>query len=155
MRRRQKEPIIHWHGPQVEAYIRKVMQERLVVVAKMLLEKLRRNISTPYPPASNPGEFPHLRTGNVRMGLTFHADFGGMRVFVTNDYRKKGHPIGKYLEEGTSIMAARPHMRRTMFEALPLVKAIMLKPVPGRRSFTRFFRRGPDVTAVGQVVMHG
>jgi hypothetical protein len=53
-----------------------------------------------YPPASDPGAWPNIRTGNLR---------GSIRTEVTNHSMTIGSNMrySKFLREGTSIMARR------------------------------------------------
>lgn len=50
-------------NPDVLYQIKLDVAKRMLLAAMVFRATLRDNISTPYPPASQPGEYPHLRTG--------------------------------------------------------------------------------------------
>ncbi|MGO5158670.1 MULTISPECIES: hypothetical protein [unclassified Bilifractor] len=58
-----------------------------------------------YPPASAPGEVPHMRSGNLRNLWTFGVRGGSGNITV---FGEPGVNYAGYLEEGTRKMAARP-----------------------------------------------
>ena len=65
-------------------------------------------ISTPYPPASEPGKAPHLRSGKLQRGITVvveKATKGRAAALVV----KAGVEYGAYLETGTRKMIRRPY----------------------------------------------
>lgn len=73
-----------------------------------LTAEVKRLISQPYPPASQPSEPPHTRRGEDE-GLLGTYDYwveGDDTVAVGTD-----REYAPYLEMGTSRMAPRPHMR--------------------------------------------
>lgn len=72
--------------------------------ARFLMERCRENVSTPWPPPSAPGQFPHLRTGRGRDSIQVaripaenSKDPANYEVFVAPPYLHMA-----YLEEGTA-----------------------------------------------------
>lgn len=78
-------------------------------------EQLRKDISTPWPPASAPGQPPHRRTGRLHTGIMKFTGIHGNSVRgIMVSQRPGGDPaVPSYLEHGTNRMAARPYMRRS------------------------------------------
>lgn len=72
------------------------------------------NLSGPFPPASFPGEPPHLRTGRLRASVTWELGQDALGLYAavgTNvDY-------GRYLEDGTDRLAARPWLKSALAAA--------------------------------------
>lgn len=56
------------------------LQRRLLAAAVLLQAEHKRDLSTTYPPASKPGEYPHARTLNLRDSVTVVPIEGGWRV---------------------------------------------------------------------------
>lgn len=82
-------------------------------VAEHHCELTREAISVPYPPASSPGNPPHLRTGNLASGIA-HSQTAD-EEYITETFtfdRPGGDPhVPTYLEEGTPNMAERPYVK--------------------------------------------
>lgn len=85
-------------------------RKNAITAAQWYLGKLRALVSTPFPPASQPGEAPHLRTGTLA-NLGFEAELDedrrGIRVIIRHSERVE---YGPFLEGGTEHMARRPHL---------------------------------------------
>ncbi len=82
-----------------------------------LVERIQTLISTPYPPASSPGEAPHKRTGDLIESYEWRLVkglLGGKTLEVGSNIEYAG-----WLELGTSKMAPRPHFRNSVDEELP------------------------------------
>lgn len=82
----------------------KAMAKARRQVAKEMTTALKRSISAPYPPASKPGNSPHLRTGTLR-GKT-EAVVRGREIVI------KTTQVGIFLEGGTQNMEARPFINK-------------------------------------------
>lgn len=80
-------------------------------VAQEMEDDVKRRISEPYPPASDPGEPPHRRSGRLAedAGSVVVVDEGSKTVTVNC-----GTDVfyGEYLEEGTDRMEPRPVWRQ-------------------------------------------
>ena len=77
--------------------VRKAME----TVARRETQRLKRSLSTPYPPASSPFKKPHRRTGNLQRGAKYIVNTRGVFQLVTS----VGY--GKFLQKGTRNMAPR------------------------------------------------
>lgn len=86
-------------------------------VAQEAEESIRRKVSTPYPPASRPGAYPHLRTGEFEAGITVTGTVNGIKVYSEA-------PYGGYLDQGTDKMAPRPWAGRGVMALNPNLKLI-------------------------------
>lgn len=64
-----------------------------------------------YPPASEPGEAPHLRTGDLQESYESWINDNVLSIGSDAEY-------APYLEFGTSIMQARPHLRPAIEQSL-------------------------------------
>lgn len=62
---------------------------------------VQNQLSKPYPPASSPGNYPHIRTGQLKAGVYVSGTTNGIRV-----YSQAQH--GVYLQWGTENMEPRP-----------------------------------------------
>lgn len=79
----------------------------------MLTAEVKRLISHPYPPASQPSEPPHRRRGEDEGGLLGSYDYAieGDDTVVVGSSGANPPELPIYLEMGTSRMAPRPHLR--------------------------------------------
>ncbi len=115
---------IKWYGGQVAKELDDEMQRRLRLVGEMLRSKIVRNLSTPGPEHSAPGEFPHAITGNLRKSVVYEHK-----------------PRENVVEVGTSVEYAnrleneldRSFLRRTLEEELSRVESILTAPMGSRR----------------------
>ena len=73
-------------------------------------------LSTPFPPASTPGEPPHLRTGRLASGVYYQVNSSEQVTIVSS--RVDGDPmVPEWLELGTRVkppLPKRPYMTPTM-----------------------------------------
>ncbi|KKN19685.1 hypothetical protein LCGC14_0943290 [marine sediment metagenome] len=77
-------------------------------VAKEMTKELKSLISAPYPPASKPGNPPHMRRPGSGLRSKTEVVARGKTLVV------KTTQVGIYLEGGTRNMAARPFVNRTI-----------------------------------------
>jgi HK97 gp10 family phage protein len=85
--------------------VRRAVADGMEQAARSLVRVMRANLNTPYPPASEPGEFPHKRTGNLRDNVDYWIDRKTLKLRIGPTVDAV---YGLYLEYGTSRMAARP-----------------------------------------------
>lgn len=109
---------IKWNGPQVVASTEIEVRKRLTACAILVSNQAKRLISTPYPPPSVPEEPPHRRTGRLRSSVTYEVK--DRTAFVGTNVK-----YGRWLELGTSKIAARPWLRRALIEMTPQIMKIM------------------------------
>lgn len=74
-------------------------------IGRRMMDRAEEMLSTDYPPASEPGESPHRRTGNLQALSSFEVDVSGDQVSLT--YRNDA-AYAEFLNSGTSRMEARP-----------------------------------------------
>ncbi len=72
---------------------------------------------------SKPGEPPHVQTGRLRASVAHERVGLVARVGTSLLY-------GRWLELGTVHMAARPWLRRALFECSAQIRAILGRPMP-------------------------
>lgn len=75
-------------------------------VTKEMTTALRKVLKKPFPPASRPGNPPHKRTGFLQGNTVVSRK--GRNIFVRTP------TYGIFLDGGTSRMAARPFIRKTI-----------------------------------------
>ncbi len=92
-----------------------------------LTKELRQSISTKYPPASSPGNPPHRRTGKLHASASTDTNERGQTVITTVGTNA---PYAGFLEEGTSRMAARPHIDPLHRKALAEAAARVTENLP-------------------------
>ncbi len=71
-------PVTEWNGPQILTDVERATRQAFEDVGKQLANQARSDLSTPYPPASRPGQAPRKRTGKLA-GAQAHkvTDEGG------------------------------------------------------------------------------
>lgn len=85
---------------------RRVFRDAAEQVRAELEELLKSRVSTPYPPASTNGNYPHARTYEFHDGLhvVYSEEAGAFRVYSkTHDNR------GRFLHEGLRDGTTRPY----------------------------------------------
>lgn len=75
---------------------------------------------------SQPGEPPRKQLGHLRRSVAFDVDESNLRGRVGTNLK-----YGRWLELGTSKMAARPWLRRALAEVRPQVLSILSRKPPG------------------------
>lgn len=78
---------------------------------------------------SPPGEYPGMRTGQLRRNVQQETDRKGLVARVGTNV-----VYGKWLELGTRKMAARPWLSRGMIESRPEVERILSAEIPGGKA---------------------
>src|SRR5262245_4431712 len=112
-----------WNGARVEREIKADLNGRLALCGELVASTIRRRLSTPGPAASAPGEHPHAQSGRLRGSVSYSTDPASLTLRVGTNVE-----YGGFLEHGTSRMAARPFLLRTVFELRPQLRRIMSKP---------------------------
>lgn len=103
-----------WHGRELEKRWNTAAQAASLAMAKFTAQLCQEAVSVPYPPASQPGEPPHLRTGTGRDSIVARPD-----PTQANTSRLVVLPQGWYmvlLEQGTERIAARPWLVPTLVQ---------------------------------------
>lgn len=136
-----------WHGPKVEAKLQAAIASGLTAAAAVGADAAVRNfqrlgiagransLKTRRPVyakgrkqwiPSRPGEYPGVRTGNLRNSIAFvsPAQFDGRRAAFGTAVK-----YGRYLETGTSKMAPRPWLRRSAAVAAPRMRNAFVRTV--------------------------
>ena len=101
-----------WRGDAVLAQIRAAAASGMEAAGRALVSSTVSDISTPYPPASRPGQPPHRRGGGLRRGVGSTVVRSGTTVALTVGVPRSS-PVARQaraLQGGTSRMAARPFM---------------------------------------------
>jgi hypothetical protein len=93
---------VHQAFERIRNRIKQQIDDGLDVVAEGSKERIKHSISTPYPPASQPGEPPHERSGELMRSIQAAAANKG-QVSVFSDC-----PHAVFVEYGTERMAPRP-----------------------------------------------
>lgn len=109
---------IKWYGPKVEANVRDETWRRMEAATVLVSNRAKVLISEPYPPPSAPGEPPHRRTGRLRASVAREVVREGSATVGRVGTNVK---YGRWLELGTSRMAARPWLRRALVEMRPAI----------------------------------
>jgi hypothetical protein len=94
-----------WNAERFNARLRGVLQGRAQRAVNVVVGDTQRRVSTPYPPASQPGEPPHRRTGALMRSIS-----GGVtmtRNTITATVRARA-PHAKHLDPGGGRIAQRP-----------------------------------------------
>jgi HK97 gp10 family phage protein len=135
---------VRWFGPEFKAAVHRENVKRLHAAAITIENHARELISDGHPPASSAGDPPHVRTGALRNSVTREVGEAEEVARVGTNLR-----YGRYLELGTTRMAARPWLRRAMAETQAAVARIFTSsaggaprgPGAGRDEKGRFVKR--------------
>jgi hypothetical protein len=96
-----------------------VIDRRMDRVAEELVEKMKQNVSQPGPEPSAPGEFPHMQSGEFEESFFWQRDTQGGRIVGSSS----DHAL--VLERGSSRMAARPTIERTLRQMWGRIQAVL------------------------------
>jgi hypothetical protein len=96
----------YWKLRPAEYLIRREIANRLDDAGKVALRQLRKNLSTPFPPASMPGEFPHRRTGELQRRTRYTVNRSKLTLSLYAD--AKHAPF---------VEKTRPFLTRSLFMA--------------------------------------
>ncbi len=110
---------LNWYGPEVKAKLDSQLVKNLHRAAITYKNEVKRVLSES-PPASAPGEPPHRDTGRLRASISHEVDESAKTARVGTNVK-----YGKFLELGTSKMAARPYLRPTWDRLQEQLKKIL------------------------------
>lgn len=127
-----------WHGPRRKAELMAEMKRRLSACAIIVASEAKRLVSTAGTGQardkrgkfkrlyganpSKPGDPPHKQTGTLRRSITWMIA-GTIARVGTN------LPYGRWLELGTTKMAARPWLRRALAMCRDRINSILSRPL--------------------------
>ncbi len=118
-----------WHGPRVRVAVDAGLQRNLTAAALFVVRKVKESLATAGPTktrpgtsASEPGQPPHRRTGTLSRSITHEVTKGSAKVGTNLKY-------GKYLETGTSQMAARPYLRPGVYKNQRQIKKLLSRKI--------------------------
>lgn len=100
-----------WHGKQIEWRVRNAVADALDDLGRRLVWRVRRALNIPYPPASDPGNPPHRRTGLLRDSIFTTVNRHQLVLHLRVDEETF---YWKFLEYGTIKMAPRPFLGVTL-----------------------------------------
>lgn len=109
--------------------VRREFRERFEVAGRMQVNAVRLLLSEGYPPASAPGEPPHVRTGEYRRSWTTRQEERpGELQQITGTNKEYGPP----LEYGapTIGLEARPHARPMAEQTREPIRRLLSRPLP-------------------------
>lgn len=102
-----------------ESWLDRRMPEVLEAAGEASVQVIVAELSTPYPPASYAGEFPHRRSGWLRENIGFVIFLADNTVRIISD---AAYTI--FLEFGTRKMEARPFLTPAMLKSDHLLPAL-------------------------------
>ena len=104
------------------------MANRMKAVGQHMEKRVKANISTAFPPASEPGQYPHMRTGDLRDAISYEAHADAVRIGVAT---AADCSYAKWLEIGTSKMAPRPFLRMSLDTEVQRIAKMIGAPIKG------------------------
>jgi len=113
---------ITWHGDKLNRKLNAAVGDAIEEGTNFLRDQCREAVSDPYPPASSPGESPHLRTGKGRSSILHAVNFRKLvgYVFVADTGK---HMV--YLEQGTRYILPRPWLKPTFDKTKKRIKSMV------------------------------
>lgn len=104
----------NWTGPQAVKAIRQRLRHNANAAMLVGVNAIKLKLSEPWPPASAPGEAPHVRTGTLRRGVTGRVEDDSKGIVILVGVA--GVPYAADLEFGKSRLAPRPYIRPAIQE---------------------------------------
>lgn len=102
-----------WHGDRLIREWERAAQAGTLAAARRTAHLCRDAVSTPYPPPSQPGEPPHLRTGAGQAAISYRPVLDSPTPAAELFLRESGIHL-LYLEVGTERIAPRPWLMPTL-----------------------------------------
>lgn len=102
-----------------EQHIDAIVLATLDELAEQIVADVRDRIDVSFPPASDPGESPHRRSGRLRDLVSSDVEQDGPSLTMLTVL--SAAPYSIYLESGTAHMAARPFMGPARDDWAPIV----------------------------------
>lgn len=104
---------VEWRGNAVLAQVEAAVASGMATAGKALAASTVKKVSTPYPPASRPGNPPHARrgrSGGLAGAITHKVERQGQNVVLSVGVPpdSPNRKVAEYLQGGTGRMAARP-----------------------------------------------
>jgi HK97 gp10 family phage protein len=99
-----------WHGDEFKNKFERHAEQNITKAVIFLTNEVKKEINkAKSPPASSPGEPPHRLKGLLLRSIAWEVD-------APNNTGRVGTNLiyGKYLELGTTTMAARPFLHTTL-----------------------------------------
>lgn len=128
-----------WNRRNFKKFLEDTLDTRMASLGKYLQKRVRANLSTPFPPHSVPGEFPHLITGRLKKSIYYKVMPTGKHVSKIG-YKEKRLIVGTNLGYGLyhEYVTGRSFLRRTFQEEAPFLRRTLWKGtklglVPGKR----------------------
>ncbi len=129
-------PDFKWHGKELENKVKRVNGKALVRASLHVVRKAKQimpgsgianaNKAQREANRSTPGEPPHVQTGTLKRSIGFEivnkftgdeGHIGARLGFKASGSKISSSTYGKWLEIGTRLMAARPHLRPALIKS--------------------------------------
>lgn len=107
---------IEWRGEHCARGMLEAATDGVNAGGEMLAQKIRDNISTQGPPASTPGAFPHMASGDLQQSV---------RAIV--DRRRRRCHVVATAPHAAAVENARPFIRRTYLESKSAMRETVLR----------------------------
>ena len=111
-----------WHGNE---FVKKLEDHEVKQLTKAIIflqNQVKKELGTKE--RSSPGDYPGLESGELRRSITHTVD---KNQLIARTGTNKVY--GRYLEKGTSRMAARPFLERTLEANRSTINRILTKKV--------------------------
>lgn len=94
------------------------LEVAVTAYGKEMVATVQQDLSTPYPPASAPGESPHKRTGALAEGVSSECrkDFSSITLTIKSERVGDNPDVPAELNYGTPHMAPRPYWEKAKAE---------------------------------------
>jgi hypothetical protein len=110
-----------WHGEAAKQRWRDEMAKRLIACAITLQSEHTGDLSTSYPPASAPGQYPRRRTGNLQSSVSYEPTSVAevaKRLEVRVGYQRRANYIVWLIGSGRLALHATLNRIRSQLQAM-------------------------------------
>lgn len=119
---------MHWYGEEIKVRIDRHLATRIEYAGRAFRDYIRKQLAQRRsPPASDPGEYPHMGTGHLRRNVQMEIDRSEPRARVGTNVL-----YGKYLEFGTrggyTIVPRRGRALRFVVAGKPVFRGRVTHP---------------------------
>jgi hypothetical protein len=113
---------LKWTGDNIVSQTRDAIREGMKDAAELIVAQVREMISEPFPPPSQPGTPPHLRTGTLLAAIDYWELPKELEVLIGANVTAE---YWSHLEYGTVKMDPRPFVSVAVAVYTPIIPQLI------------------------------